>query len=93
MFSISQNDSFVLAYINENALYQAKLGDRVVVKSATDQAIGEVVQLLPHAEALPKQIQYPYAVTRLGRAIRIEFIGKDPFPINQHVTVSVCYTC
>jgi multidrug resistance efflux pump len=93
LIDISSNVSYVIAYINENALFQAKPGDKVTIHTAGDKAIGEVTQLLPNAEALPKQIQYPYAVTRLGRAIRVDFIDKDPFPINQHVTVNVCYTC
>ena len=93
MMSISLTNSYVIAYINENALYHPKIGDPVIIKSSTDKATGEISELLPHAEALPKQIQYPYAVTRLGRAIKIEFLEKDPFPIDQHVEINMCYTC
>ena len=91
--TISQDDSFVIAYINEEALFKVKVGDKVYIQSSTDKVLGEVTKLYPHAEALPKQVQFPYATTRLGRAIRIDFIEDDPFPIDQHVTISKCYMC
>ncbi len=85
--TIYSGSSFLFAYLSDNYLFSVQPGDRVRVAAGSHHATGVVREVLPVADALPKEFQNIFKPRERSRLLRIDLAPDHPFAVSQKVSV------
>ncbi len=90
--NIYAGQSYVLAYIPENYLFDVDEGQKVAIKGRGRTATGYIERVLPVTDALPPEFQLPNRVRGRGQLVRIELSQPKDFALDEKVRLTSCYT-
>lgn len=90
--NIYAGQSYVLAYIPENYLFDVDEGQKVAIKGRGRTATGYIERVLPVTDALPPEFQLPNRVRGRGQLVRIELSEPKDFALDEKVRLTSCYT-
>ncbi|MEI9901192.1 MAG: multidrug transporter [Hyphomicrobium sp.] len=90
--NIYAGQSYVLAYIPENYLFEVDEGQQVSIKGRGRTTTGFIERVLPVTDALPPEFQLPNRVRGRGQLVRIELSQPKDFALDEKVRLTSCYT-
>lgn len=92
--NIHSGDSFVLAYLPENYLFNVEEGQRVGIRIRGENVPSRIERVLPVTEALPPEFQLPNRQRERGQLVRISIPDglKNDYAVDQKVRVRGCLT-
>jgi multidrug resistance efflux pump len=90
--NIYAGQSYVLAYIPENYLFNVDEGQQVSIKGRGQVTTGYIERVLPVTDALPPEFQLPNRVRGRGQLVRVELSRPQDFVLDEKVRLTSCYT-
>src|SRR5262249_7553389 len=90
--NIYTGDSYVLAYIPENYMFDVDPGQKVSVKGRGRTITGRIEKVLPVTEALPPEFQLPNRVRGRGQLVRVSIADADTFAVDEKIRLTGCYS-
>lgn len=88
ILSIYSGKAFVLAYLPRRYLFPIPVGKQVTVRNWRRSLTGEVVEILPVTDALPKEFQNTFKPADRSQLARIAIPDPVPFPLHEKVKIS-----
>jgi len=90
--NIYAGNSYVLAYIPENYLFDVAEGQEVSIKGRGRFTTGHIERVLPVTDALPPEFQLPNRVRGRGQLVRVSLAKPQDFALDEKVSLTSCYT-
>lgn len=89
--NIYSGESYVLAYIPENYMFDIDEGQKVSIKGRGRTATGQIERVLPVTDALPPEFQLPNRVRGRGQLVRVELADPESFALDEKIRLTSCY--
>jgi multidrug resistance efflux pump len=89
---VYRGQSYVLAYVPTNRLYQVNVGERVVVSEGSNRYHGRIERVETLTDAIPPEFQSIFQTVERQQVVRIVFEQEPPFPLQAKVRITSSYS-
>jgi multidrug resistance efflux pump len=88
ILSVYTGKPYVLMFLPRRYLLPISIGMRLRINDGHSFAYGEIAEILPVTDALPKEFQNTFKPTDRNQLAKIDIEGGAPFPLKQKVYVT-----